>query len=214
MCGKLKLTLPMVLLFLFFLNLAADSPLTSTAFYSAYSDIDMVQKAAKSGVLTEEVAGFLSCKENSIDVKAAVINALSWDINGKNSYEFFSKVLKKKYNKGVDSLILDELTGDEVFCLGYLLAMDDYFDVYDALDILDIAWGKNDTSFTVSMIYALVEAQAAMDYDWCEVWELIKDELNDKTLKRDMREGAVDLILDYMKLYREYCNGGEDTLDE
>lgn len=193
------------LLILFLCNLYADSPITSTDFYTAYKDIEMVNKAAKLDVITPEIAEFLSSTKISVDVKAAVINALSWDINGKNNAVLYLGYLEEKYNSDIDTVTLEPLTADEVFCLGYLLAMDDYFFVGRALDILDIAWGKNDTSFTVSMIYAIVEAQDAMDYDWCEVWMLTEDVLLDETLKKDMGDEAIQIIVDYMSLYKDEC---------
>jgi len=185
--------------------LYADSPITSTDFYTAYKDIEMVNKAAKLDVITPEIAEFLSSPKNPVDVKAAVINALSWDINGKNNAVLYLAYLEKKYNNDIDTLTLEPLTADEVFCLGYLLAMDDYFFVGEALDLLLIAWELNDTSFTVSIILALVEAQEAMDYDWCEVWMLTEDVLLDESLKKDMRDEAITIIVDYMSLYKDEC---------
>jgi hypothetical protein len=55
------------------------------------------------------------------------------------------------------------------------------------------------------MIYAIVEAQDAMEYDWCEVWLLVEDVLLDETLVMDMRKEAVTIIVDYMRLYEEEC---------
>ena len=185
--------------------LYADSPITSTPFYTAYSDIEMVRIAEKSGVLTLSIARYFSSTTNPIDVKAAVINALSWDIEGKNNAELFFEFLEDFYKEDIDSVTLEPLSVDEIFCLGYLMAMDDYFYVYEALDVLYTAWDLNDTSFTISIILAIVEAQDAMDFDWCEVWLLTEGVLFDKTLKKDMRDEAIEIIVDYMKLYEEYC---------
>lgn len=192
--------------------LQADSPITSTDFYKAYIDIPMVAKAAQSdGILTKEMAAFLSADKTPIDQKAAVINALSWDIDGKNNANRYLEYLTQKYyGVKIDSTTLEPFTPDEVFCLGYLRAMDDYFNVLEALDILDVAWWANDTSFTISMIYAIVEAQDAMDYDWCEVWMLVEDVLLDDVLVMDMRKEAVTIILDYMRLYKDECEDNED----
>jgi hypothetical protein len=187
--------------------LSADSPITSTYFADVYSDLPMVKKAIDSdGILTKEMSGFLSSDKNPIDAKAAVINGLGWDFNGKQNAEYYFKYLLQRYPAGIDSNTLEPLSADEIFCFGYLRAMDDYFNVIDALDILYLAWEMNDSSFTVSLIYAIVEAQDAMDYDWCEVWMLVEDVLMDESLKRDMREGAVNSILEYMRLYEEYCD--------
>jgi hypothetical protein len=187
--------------------LQADSPITSTDFHEAYKDVPMVVKAANSdGVLSREMAEFLSSDDNPLDHKAALINALSWDIDGKDNATKYIKFLMQKYQGiKIDSTTLEPFNADEIFCLGYLRAMDDYFDVLDALDILYLAWEANDSSFTVSMIYAIVEAQDAMEYDWCEVWLLVEDVLLDETLVMDMRKEAVTIIVDYMRLYEEEC---------
>ncbi len=193
-------------------SLQGDSPITSTDFYQAYEDIQMVVKVAQSdGILTKEMAIFLSSDKNPIDHKAAVINALSWDIDGKNNASLYLEFLAQKYyGSKIDNVTLEPFNGDELLCLGYLRAMDDYFDVLDALDIVYLAWEANDTSFTVSMIFAIVEAQEAMDYDWCEVWLLVEDVLLDEMLVMDMRKEAVTIIVDYMRLYEDECEEYHD----
>lgn len=204
---RIKWILAAVFIVGWILSLQADSPITSTDFYQVYEDIPMVVKAEQSdGILTKEMAIFLSSDINPIDHKAAVINALSWDIDGKNNASFYLEFLAQKYyGSKIDSATLEPLNGDELLCLGYLRAMDDYFDVLDVLDILYLAWEANDTSFTVSMIFAIVEAQEAMDYDWCEVWLLVEDVLLDEILVMDMRKEAVTIIVDYMRLYEDEC---------
>jgi hypothetical protein len=70
----------------------ADSPITSTPFSEAYQDYEIVQKAQKAGILDLEMAQYLSSRSAPIDVKAAVINALSWKIEGKQNatlYRYF-----------------------------------------------------------------------------------------------------------------------------
>ncbi len=57
----------------------ADSPVTSTDFYTAYLDIEEVAKASEMTYIDEETALYLSDSENPIDVKAAVINAIGWE---------------------------------------------------------------------------------------------------------------------------------------
>jgi hypothetical protein len=212
MYKQIKWMCVFILIFGCIFSLHADSPITSTHFHKAYKDIPMVVKAAQSdGILTKEMAAFLSSNKNPIDQKAALINALSWDIDGKdNSSLYFEFLAQKYYGSKIDSFTLEPFTGDEIFCLAYLRAMDDYFNVLAALDIFDIAWMANDTSFTVSMIYAIVEAQDAMDYDWCEVWLLIEDVLLDDMLVMDMRKESVTIILDYLQPYEKHCEEYDD----
>ena len=67
----------LLLIFLSVIN--ADSPITSTDFYKAYLHIPEVEEAHTIGVLSEGIAEYLLNSDNSLDKKAAVINALSWD---------------------------------------------------------------------------------------------------------------------------------------
>jgi len=76
---KILLILPL----LFLSVVTADSPITSTDFYKAYLHIPKVEEAHEIGVLSEGMASFLLDSENSLDKKAAVINALSWDFDRK-----------------------------------------------------------------------------------------------------------------------------------
>ena len=115
---------------LFFLSTAnADSPITSTDFYKAYLHIPEVEEAHEIGVLSEGMAQFLLDSENSLDKKAAVINALYWDIDRKINAFLFKRHLKAKYQvkDDIDSLV-KVMNDEELFCLGYMTVMDNYFE--------------------------------------------------------------------------------------
>lgn len=192
-------------LFLFPKTSHADSPITATKFYEAYMDVKMVERAHLEGVMGLEIAEFLTSPENPIDIKAAVINALSWKFDGKNNAELYAYYLALLYHVSITELDTEFLSADEVFCMGYLTAMDDYFHPEKALPILEEAHKVMKESFTVSIIMALVRGQAVMDYDWCEVWRLTEEVLKNKELKQDLRPEAIKMIIDYMVLYKEYC---------
>lgn len=186
----------------------ADSPVTSTPFSEAYLDVDIVKKAKDSGLMNEEFAEYLSSKDNPIDIKAAVINALSWSIGGKeNAVLYINLVYKKNYKKfsykTIDKdLKFNNMTGEELFCIGYLRLMDDYFKPKVAAQILKKASLKIKDSFTVAIIYAIAKGQVAFDG---EIWKAAEEVLNNKSLKKDMRDEAVKIIVDYLILYKEYC---------
>ena len=193
------------LLFIFPVASRADSPITATGFYEAYLDVKMVERAHLEGVMGLEIAEFLTSPENSIDVKTAVINALSWKFDGKNNAELYAYYLALLYHVSVAELDTEFLSVDEIFCMGYLTAMDDYFHPEKALPILEEAHKVIKESFTVSIILALTRGQKAMDYDWCEVWRLTEEVLKNKELRQDLRPEAIKMIMDYMILYKEYC---------
>ena len=168
-------------------------------------DVKMVERAHLEGVMGLEIAEFLTSPENPIDVKAAVINALSWKFDGKNNAELYAYYLALLYHVSVTELDTEFLSADEVFCMGYLTAMDDYFHPEKALPILEEAHKMMGNSFTVSIILALAKAQRAFDSDWCEVWKLTEVVLQNKELNQDLRPEAIKMIVDYMILYKEYC---------
>ncbi len=177
----------------------ADSPVTSTPFYAAYYDYDIVKKAATSGKIDQEIATYLSGANNPTDVKAAVINALGWGIDGKNNAELYTQLV---YGKALKDLDTASLSGDQLFVIGYLRALDDYFEVKQAGELLDKAEQKVPDSLTVALVTSLIKAQSYMDDDhWSQIWAVTEKVLENKNLKNDMRIEAKRIIVDYMSLY-------------
>lgn len=201
----LVLVILLKLLFVFPATTYADSPITSTKFYEVYLDVKMVQRAHLEGVMGLEIAEFLTSSENPIDVKAAVINALSWKFEGKNNAELYLYYLGLLYHMPITELDTDFLSADEIFCLGYLTAMDNYFHPENAIPLLEEAHKLMKESFTVSIVLALAKAQLAFDTDWCEVWKLIERVVENRDLKPDLHPDATKIIMDYMILYKDYC---------
>lgn len=202
---KMLVVLLLTLLFVLPGISQADSPITATDFYEAYKDVKMVQRVHLEGVMGVEIAEYLSSPENPIDHKAAVINALSWRFEGKSNAELYTYYLGLLYHMSITELDTDFLSADEIFCLGYLIAMDDYFHPENAIVLLEEAQKIMKESFTVSMVLALAKAQIAFEQDWCEAWKIIEQVLQNADLKQDMRPEAKKIIVNYMILYREYC---------
>lgn len=165
----------------------------------------MVQRAHLEGVMGVEIAEYLSSPENPVDHKAAVINALSWRFEGKSNAELYTYYLGLLYHMSITELDTDFLSADEIFCLGYLIAMDDCFHPENAIVLLEEAQKMMKESFTVSMVLALVKAQIAFEQDWCVAWKIIEQVLQNADLKQDLRPEAKKIIVNYMILYREYC---------
>ncbi|MCB0315195.1 MAG: hypothetical protein KDH84_18375, partial [Calditrichaeota bacterium] len=104
-----------------------DSPITSTDFFRAYQDVEIVQQARSQRLLDAGMASFLSDSTQRIDVKAALINALSWEAMGQNNTVFYTRFLKERYQVSVDDQLLERLSPHELMCLGYITVMEDYF---------------------------------------------------------------------------------------
>ncbi len=196
------------ILILFFImaglvHVFADSPLTSTPFHKAYSELNIIKEAKAKGILNVEMAEYLSSGSVSLDLKAALINALSWDFDGKNNSELYSYYLCLKYGFSIENFDISDLLPYELFSLGYLQAMDNYFTVEDSLNLLERARENLDKSFTVTLIHALVQAQTMMQgQDWSGIWPMFDELVNDESPGVDIRPEAVSIILNYMVLYR------------
>ncbi len=203
-----KTFIPVLIVKLLFISSSAcfaDSPITATDFSEAYRDVKMVQRAHLEGVMGIEIAEFLSSPENPIDVKAAVINAISWRFEGKNNAELYTYYLGLLYHMSITELDTDFLSADEIFCLGYLIAMDNYFHPENAIPLLEAAHKVMKDSFAVSIVLALTKAQLAFEQDWCEAWKIVESVLRNTDLTQDLRSEAKKIIVDYMILYKEYC---------
>lgn len=183
----------------------ADSPITSTDFYLAYLDMQIVNYAKDKQILDERIAEFLLNEKNAIDIKMAVINALSWDINGKQNCAAFKIFLKEKYKTDSD-VKHNKLNGQELLCLGYLSIMDNYFKPDEAIVICEKAVKKLKKSYTAHMILALCKAQKAMDTNWCDVFKTVATVTQNTQLDVELRQQATDIIMNYINLYESSCN--------
>ena len=190
---KILLILPL----LFLSVVTADSPITSTDFYKAYLHIPEIEEAHEIGVLSEGMAQFLLDSENSLDKKAAVINAF-----------LFKRYLNAKYQvkDDIDSLV-KVMNDEELFCLGYMTVMDNYFDPEKSLIYFESASSSIRESYTFQIINALVKTQSLLeDQDkWCRIWITINAVETNKELKVDMNTGGRKIILDYIKIYKDNC---------
>lgn len=179
----------------------ADSPLTSTPFYEAYQEEKIVQLAVNAaGVITPKLMKYLSNPKKPIALKLALINALGWDVDGQNNAALFYDYLiaRKKQN---------ELANDNAelqICYAYLKAMDDYFEVEEALEYANRA-RSNSSSYAVHLVASLIEAQQKMDSDWCGVYLASDQVRNNSELHLDFNPGASAIIYNYMERYADYC---------
>jgi hypothetical protein len=204
----MKKIIPLACLLLLMINYTAkaDSPLTSTDFYTAYVNIDMVVEAHKTQKFSDKIGDYLSSPQNSIDKKVAVVNALGWNMDGKKDAELFRRYLGKKYGiRNKLTVSMDDFTADELLCLGYMTAMDDYFKPQDGIEIVNMAIKKNPNSYTFNIITSLVKAQNMMDKSWCDLFKLTDAVDKNSSLTMDMKKEAIKIIFDYMNLYKDSC---------
>jgi len=186
----------------------ADSPLTSITLSLAYNDEPIMREAVKAdSVLNKKLIKYLLDEHNPIDLKMAVINRLGWDFYGKNNATIFFDYLKKKKKYESEDDFRIYASGDELLCMAYLKAMDNYFRVDDAIEYANLALEKNKKSYTYNIINAIVRAQKVMQKSFCDTYKLTNEVRQDKSLKQDMKNEAKVLIFEYMDLYKDYCRG-------
>ncbi|MTF39985.1 hypothetical protein [Cyanobacterium aponinum] len=196
----------------------ADSPLTSTDLASAYQDLMVIDTIQEKQPLQGEALRFL-LSNAPLDEKAAVINKLGWNIDGQNNGYIFLQALAKKKGVAVNNLVLTDLTPKDKFVLGYLLAMDDYFNLSPLdtnsnnnlfsttpLDLLSQAAFAMPEDFTVHFIKSLVEAQLYFDVSWCAIYLTPQSVLRIfPTETRNLRPSAVSKTMEYINLYQDNC---------
>ena len=185
----------------------ADSPLTSTHFADAYSDHPMVQMASEDmqGDIPTTLLNFLADKKAPVDVRLAIINKLGWNFDGTSMGEQLGNYLMGRYKVKSEKKLVKKLDAKTLAVYAYAKAMSNYFDVTAASEMGHQAVKKNkDKSFSVAFISSLIDAQVYLDNDWSMVHKVVANVLNDGSLRLDMRQDAIDSVMDYINLYKEY----------
>ena len=202
----MKRLLTAITLLLAFTAAWADSPLTSTHFADAYSENEMVQMAGElQGTISTTLLNYLADEHAPVDVRLAVVNKLGWDFDGTSIGAQLGEYLKGRYNVKNEKKLVKKLDARTLAVYAYAKAMSDYFNVTGASELGHEAVKKNkDKSFSVAMISALIDAQVYMDSDWSMVYKVVANVLSDGSLHLDMRQEAIDNIMEYINLYSEY----------
>ena len=189
----------------------ADSPLTSTDFAENYKDHPMVQMALNlhgddaDPYVPVSILDFLANKKSPIDVRLAVINAISWNFEGKSSGEQLYEYLSKRYKAKTTDKLVKKLDAGTLAVYAYAKAMSDYFDVKEAQELGHKAVKKDKSkSFSVAFITSLIDAQVYLDSDWGMVYKVMNNVLHDGSLHLDMRQDAIDSVMEYINEYKGY----------
>lgn len=204
---RTKFLMLLISVVLSFQTLHADSPVTSCYFAESYMDKKMVRQGVETSLMTKKIAKYLLSAKSTMDVKAAVINALGWAKAGMDNTRFLQSYIAKKHKvESFDNISISNLTATEALCVGYMMILDDYFQPDPSLPYLLHAVSLLPKSFTVNMIYTIALCQQAMlNNEWCKVWTITSDFISNKTLEMDIRQGAWDQVLSYLGIYESEC---------
>lgn len=183
----------------------ADSPLTSTHFADAYSEHPMVQMASEEmqNDISTTLLNFLADKHQPVDVRLAVVNKLGWNFDGTTVGQQLGEYLMGRNKVKNEKKLIKKLDAGTLAVYAYAKAMSNYFDVTAASELGHQAVKKNKgKSFSVALISALIDAQVYLDTDWSMIYPVLANVLHDGSLHLDMRQEAIDNIMDYINLYK------------
>ena len=112
--------------------------------------------------------------------------------------------MKKHKVKTLDKLF-KKLDASTLCVYAYSKAMSNYFEVTEASQMAHEAVKRDKShSLSIALIDALIEAQIYLDSDWSKIYPRVASVLHDGSLKLDMRQTAIDNIMEYIGLYEEY----------
>ena len=190
----------------------AVSPLTSCDFAKAYSAHPMVSMAL--GLADESevdipvtLLNFIADDKSPIDLRLAVVNAIGWNFEGKNSGKQIHEYLMTRYKVKDTEKLIKKLDAKTLAVYAYAKAMSNYFVVDEAQQLAHEAVNRDkEGSFSVAFIASLIDAQVHLDGDWGMVYKVVADVTHNGSLKLDMRQEAIDIVMEYINLYKEYYN--------
>lgn len=192
----------------------ADSPLTSTEFAQAYQENAIVAQAINSenSQITQEQVEFLADSKNDLGVRLALINALGWQ--AQNNTIPYLVYIANAYNvqnfeevESIDELI-NMMSADQRTIFAYLMAMDEPTEnIWPAAMVINAALEADPHSTATNMIAALIQAQINLDdaENWCDVYTAVDEVRQMPDLRPDFKPQAIDLIFEYIDLYKSDC---------
>lgn len=192
----------------------ADSPLTSTDLHTAYHDVPGVRRALQGP--PDATYAFLASNAPN-DQKLAAANALGWKEDFATGFLLH---LARKRDVPDATLAAAALTPSQRFVAGYLVALATYGELgplrpggqgvwaQPPQALLDDAAAALPDDFAVQYARALVQAQAAMDSSWCDVFRIPDAVVRRFPPKaRNLRPGALEAARGYLSAYEASCEG-------
>ena len=123
----------------------------------------------------------------------------------KSSGEQLYEYLSKRYKAKTTDKLVKKLDAGTLAVYAYAKAMSDYFDVKEAQELGHKAVKKDKSkSFSVAFITSLIDAQVYLDSDWGMVYKVVNNVLHDGSLHLDMRQDAIDSVMEYINEYKGY----------
>lgn len=188
----------------------ADSPLTSCDFGDAYNDDATVmrimeQQGGVADGLKTSTMEFLADPKVNVAQRMAVVNKIGWNFDGLSNGKQFFEYLKTRFKVKDEKGLLKKIDASTLSVYAYTLAMSNYFVVEHAQELAHEAVKKDKVhSFTIAFIASLIDAQHHLHNDWSMVYSVVANVINDGSLRVDMRQEAIDIVMEYIDLYKKY----------
>lgn len=206
----MKRIITAIALGLMWLLCLADSPLTSTTFYEAYPEnpyvnaaIGMVENGDTDLPVT--TMNYLADAKQPISARLAVVNAIGWNFESTSISNQLCDYLMTRFKVKDEEQLIKKIDAGTLAVYAYAKAMSNYFVVTEAQALAHQAVEKDKThSFSIAFIASLIDAQVYLDSDWAMVYKVVANVLHDGSLNLDMRQEAIDKVMEYINLYQEY----------
>lgn len=182
----------------------ADSPVTSTPFYKAYLDVELVAEAAQTHELSPRMLTFLLRRRHDLDQKLALLNALGWEENAMDNRVKLEQAIMEKRKISVLSGDSKMRAHDQLL-IGYMMLLENYGAPQLAVAWIEKGVARLSNRLSAHTILALCKAQISFGHSWCEVWKHYETVMSHTEYKHDLRAEAGSIIFDYLVLYRDSC---------
>lgn len=196
-----------IFFFLVSLNTYADSPLTSIEFWTIHSEDFTVQNAFRNKKMDKSIIDFILDENNSLEMRLSVINAIGWKFksSSKNSSALLRSILKKYKVNSIDTLF-DVNYIDILTCYTYSLALDNYNNVDNIIQLSDRVSNLDSNNFYSKYIFTLIKSQKfSLSRQWCNVHLTFKELKKEDYFKSEYGKKLFDKTFEYIDIYDKYC---------
>lgn len=193
------------------LNSYADSPLTSIDFWTIHTEDFTVQNAFRNQKMDKSTIDFILDENNSLEIRLSVINAIGWKFksNNKNSTALLKSILKKYRVNSIDNL-LDVRHIDILTCYTYSLALDNYKNVDNIIQLSNRVSNLDPNYFYSKYISTLIKSQKySLSFQWCNVHLVFKELRNSEYFNSKYGKRLYDKTFEYIDIYDKYCPARE-----
>lgn len=193
------------------LNSYADSPLTSIDLWTIHTEDFTVRNAFRNQKMDKSTIDFILDENNSLEIRLSVINAIGWKFksNNKNSTALLKSILKKYKANSIDTLF-DVNHIDILTCYTYSLALDNYKNVDNIIQLSNKVSNLDSSNFYSKYISTLIKSQKnSLSSQWCNVHLVFKELRKADYFNSEYGKKLYDKTFEYIDIYDKDCPARE-----